>query len=313
MFACECGGTFRLAGERGSSPRMVCPRCDRQVEIVGGIPRFCARENYARSFGYQWEIHRSTQIDSKNGYSFSAERLWKITGWPSDLTGETVVEAGCGAGRFTEVLLAAGARVVAFDFSAAIKVNVENNGARGDLVAFQGSIYDMPLARGAWPKVLCLDVLQHTPDPAGAFRRLAELVQPGGELVIDVYKRSWQTWFNTKYWYRPILKRLSNQRLYRLTRSVVPILLPLQDRLRSIIGAKLAFACVPVSPADLPGLSPTDRTLWSVLDTFDMYSPMYDNPQTMETVERWYAGAGFEQIKVGPGPNGVIARGRRRR
>src|SRR6187397_1731582 len=42
--------------------------------------------------------------------------------------GRVVLEAGCGAGRFTELLLAGGARVVAFDLSRAVEANRENCG-----------------------------------------------------------------------------------------------------------------------------------------------------------------------------------------
>ena len=38
--------------------------------------------------------------------------------------------------------------------------------------------------------MVCLGVIQHTPDPHAAFRSLAMYVQPGGQLVIDAYTRS---------------------------------------------------------------------------------------------------------------------------
>lgn len=44
-----------------------------------------------------------------------------------------------------------------------------------------------------------------------------------------------------------------------------------------------------------------------------MYSPMYDNPQTIETVRAWFLEAGFDDVVVAYGPNGVVGRGRRPR
>jgi hypothetical protein len=42
-----------------------------------------------------------------------------------------------------------------------------------------------------------------------------------------------------------------------------------------------------------------------------MYSPAHDHPQTVKAVRGWYEEAGFVDVNVGYGPNGVIARGRR--
>ena len=35
-----------------------------QYPIVQGVPRFVPRENYADSFGFQWNSFRETQLDS---------------------------------------------------------------------------------------------------------------------------------------------------------------------------------------------------------------------------------------------------------
>jgi hypothetical protein len=49
----------------------------------------------------------------------------------------------------------------------------------------------------------------------------------------------------------------------------------------------------------------------SLLDTYDMLAPAYDRPQTVREVRRWFADAQLECVEVGPGYNGVQARGRR--
>ena len=37
---------------------------------------------------------------------------------------------------------------------------------------------------------------------------------------------------------------------------------------------------------------------WALLDTFDMFAPKFDTPQTAETVQRWLQQAGLEKIEV---------------
>jgi hypothetical protein len=61
------------------------------------------------------------------------------------------------------------------------------------------------------------------------------------------------------------------------------------------------------------GLRPDLNVQWAVLDTFDMYSPAHDHPQSLSTLRSWFEEAGFENILVRPGPNGVVGSGNRPR
>jgi hypothetical protein len=48
---------------------------------------------------------------------------------------------------------------------------------------------------------------------------------------------------------------------------------------------------------------------WAILDTFDMLSPRYDNPQTIDNVREWFERAGLLDIDVHYGYNGIEGRG----
>lgn len=69
---------------------------------------------------------------------------------------------------------------------------------------------------------------------------------------------------------------------------------------------------VPILQYDHWGLPPELNKKWAILDTFDMYSPAYDLPQSLGTVQSWFEQAGFENIVVKPGLNGVIGKGTKR-
>src|SRR5690349_4772702 len=53
--------------------------------VVEFIPRFVPTENYATSFGFQWNRHRRTQLDAETGFSMSSRRFQEETGWGADL------------------------------------------------------------------------------------------------------------------------------------------------------------------------------------------------------------------------------------
>lgn len=289
---------------------LVCPKCGRDYPIRGGLPRFVPMENYAVSFGFQWNKHSRTQLDSYTGRPISRGRLFETTAWADTLKGQRILEAGCGAGRFTEVLLATGADVYSFDYSDAVSANQRNNGDNTRLRLFQGDIFEIPFLPESFDKVMCLGVLQHTPDPERAFKSLAKFVKPGGELVIDMYRAGLIARLQWKYLLRPITRRMNQQTLYRLLERIVPPLIAPTRMLRSLFGRAGARLSPILEYSDLALPEAVNRE-WAVLDTFDMYAPAHDHPQSVATVEKWFSEIGFVDIVAQRGPNGVIGRGRR--
>jgi len=317
MYQCTiCGGHFIAvlgkvqADANKNEGKLICSRCDDHHPIIGGIPRFVPSENYAGSFGYQWNIHRRTQLDSYTGLPISRNRLFAATGLLEHLEGKRILEAGSGAGRFTEVLLQTGAEVFSFDFSIAVEANLINNGEMTNLHLFQGDIYNIPLRKESFDKVICLGVLQHTPDPERAFNNLANYVKPGGELVVDVYKANLFSWLQWKYLLRPVTKRMNKEKLYKLLELLVPIIIPFSKFIRKFLGRAGARLLPIVEYSDL-GLTPQINREWAILDTFDMYSPAHDHPQSLKTVKRWFSEVGFSDTVVHYGQNGIVGKGKK--
>src|SRR5688572_9064622 len=58
-----------------------CQSCRATYRIVRFIPRFVPAENYASSFGFQWNKFRRTQLDSHTGLPLSRERFYFSSGW----------------------------------------------------------------------------------------------------------------------------------------------------------------------------------------------------------------------------------------
>lgn len=290
---------------------LMCEKCKAQYPVINDIPRFVDINNYSESFGYQWNIHRRTQLDSYTGKPISQDRLFAVTGWKGDtMRGKRVLEAGSGAGRFTEVLLKMGVELFSFDFSRAVEANFKNNGLKNNLTLFQGDIFNIPFLDASFDHVICLGVIQHTPDPQKAFVSLANKVKPGGSLYIDVYTRSWAHLLQWKYLLRPLTKRIDRNHLYLFLSKVIPLLI-YPTRLMKRLFGKAGGRLMPIVEYSNLGLSNDINREWAILDTFDMYSPAHDHPQSLSAVQNWFEKAGFVDVSVWYGANGVVGRGRK--
>jgi SAM-dependent methyltransferase len=306
-FRCpHCGGRVRFAppGEASQeveSGLLECSECSRSYAIVRGVPRFVGEDNYAANFGFQWNHFRKTQLDSTTGVGISRERFLKHSGVsPADLAGKLVLDVGCGAGRFAEVALSLGARVIALDYSSAVDACKANLGSNPKLEVVQGDIYHLPFPSGHFDLVYCFGVLQHTPDARAAFGELPRLVKPGGKLAVDFYPKLARNVLWPKYWIRPITKRMPQPALFRAIRSLVPRLLPVSDFLAKIPGTRgwLRYL-IPV--ANYRGVLPlNDEQLreWAILDTFDMLAPKHDHPETVATLSAWFERSGLIDVHV---------------
>ena len=269
--------------------------------VENGIPRFVEKNNYSDSFGMQWNIYSKTQLDSYSGLNISSSRFWKATGWSkSEMKDKWVLDVGCGSGRFAEIALLAGAKVVALDYSSAVDACNNNFLNHPNLFVIQGDIYELPFELETFSYIYSLGVLQHTPNPKKAFNSLPPVLKKEGKICVDYYEKSFKSMFLPKYWLRPITKRMSNQNLFIFLQKSTPFLLYC-----SVLISKLPFIgnilkrIIPVANYHgiLP-LSPQQHLEWALLDTFDWLSPEHDHPQTSKTIKQWMENANLRDIEV---------------
>jgi SAM-dependent methyltransferase len=295
---------------RIESGLIVCSKCSAVYEIVNFIPRFVPKENYASSFGLEWNIHSKTQYDSYSGINCSEKRFFEETGWPRNLKGQIILEAGSGSGRFTEQAASTGALVISADYSNAVESNYKSNGNKDNVFIVQADIYSLPFRKQSFDKLLCIGVIQHTPDPYKTFMSLPQFLKAGGKLTIDVYKKNFSVYLTIKYYIRPFTKKMDAGKLYSRTKKYVDFMWPIASIFRRIpkIGTKINWVLCVADYSQL-GLKGQILKEWAYLDTFDMLSPRYDYPQTIKTVRKWLQDAGLSDIDVRCGYNGIEARG----
>ena len=264
--------------------------------VIRGVLRMVTENNYTDNFGFQWNKFQKTQIDNKSeNLSLSKERFFAASGWDKeDLSGKNILEAGSGAGRFSQVVLEhTKANLYSIDYSDAVTANFKNNSHHGDrLNLFQASIYEMPFPNNSFDKVFCFGVLQHTPDFKQSVKALIDKAKQGAEVAVDFYPiKGWWTKIHAKYIFRPFTKRMSNERLLKIIEKNAGWLMKLYFFFDKIGIGWLVNRFLPI--VDIkgtlpPNLSKQELREWVILDTFDMFSPEHDHPQRISTVKKWF-------------------------
>jgi SAM-dependent methyltransferase len=273
-----------------------------QFPKINGVYRFVQSSGYTGNFGYQWKKFKKTQIDKFSGLNFSKERFFTVTKWNKEnLEGKNILEVGSGAGRFTQIVLDyTKASLYSLDYSEAVEANAENNGPNPRLRLFQASIYEMPFANNSFDKVFCFGVLQHTPDIKKSIECLYKKLMPGGELIIDFYPyNGFWTKLQAKYIFRPFLKKKKNTELLSLIKKNVDWMIFITRFFDKVKLGRLVNRFIPICDIESTHpakLSREEQREWAVLDTFDMFSPEYDQPQKKKNIAAYFEDLGMKDV-----------------
>lgn len=268
--------------------RLVSSQTGTMFPIVRGIPRFVPEDNYAKSFGFQWNKFREVQLDSMNGATYSRDRYEAEAGWHEDeLEGEWLLDAGCGAGRFAEVSATYGPKLVAMDFSAAVDAAAETLADFPNAHVVQGNLLCPPFKPQSFAYAYCIGVVQHTPDPVRVIKNILQCVRPGGEFALTIYGRRIYSKLSGKYLIRPITKRVPQKLLLSAIEKSMPVVFPVTDKLFNlpVVGRGFRFAIPVANWPDDKGFTHEQRVMETIQDTFDALSPTYDNPMSPREVE----------------------------
>lgn len=266
-----------------------CLKCGRTYPIVRSIPRFVPSDSYVRSFSVEWTMFARTQLDTETCTDSKLTFLEKTGIEPEELSGCTILEAGCGMGRFLDVVSKARqTRVIGFDLSLAVESAYKNVGQRPNVHIVQADIMRPPFAHAGFDLVYSIGVLHHTPNPERAFLKLVPLLKENGRIAIWVYpKYSWATLSD-------LYRRATTRLPWSMTLGICKVMLLLHSfdgraprRLRGRFERLL-----PISVE-----ANYERRL---LDTFDWYSPRYQYKFALGDVEKWFRQAGLTQIETLP-------------
>jgi len=298
LLACpECKGALSLRAEHAVGEDIVVGNlscaCGNNYRITNSVPRFVESDTYATSFSYEWTRFKMIQLDSANKSGETMTGFKSITEInPPELTGGVILDAGCGTGRYIEVVAPHAREIFGVDLSESVESAQELVGKRGNVHIIQADINKLPFKDSTFDGIYSIGVLHHTPDTRTSFHKLPPLLKPGGWIAIWVYTK------------KGLLKTIERPfyNFYRFFTTRLPL----------DVVLKLAYISVPlwyvykVFPPIYVIVPFGRHPDWKhrVLDTFDAYTPRYTHQHTPEEVTGWFKEAGLSDIKVTLGGDG---------
>ena len=267
-------------------------------KINNGIPRFVDEINYSDNFGWQWNKWARVQFEDENKNKtmegHTRNMFTTITELDKNkITNKTVLDIGCGPGRFSDIVLELGGVPIMIDHSNAIDASKENFGSDPDLLFVQGDALKLPFKDGVFDFAFSIGVLHHTPNPQKGVSEANRVLKSGGEVSISVYSENSYYTFPTVHLWRKIFKLL-----WPALKQYPPLIYSnIFGRINHYLGKVSKYITYPIRIIFPTTVLPDVR--WSVLDTFDSITTSYQSGHTIYEVYYWYKQSGFNKIRPG--------------
>jgi SAM-dependent methyltransferase/uncharacterized protein YbaR (Trm112 family) len=290
----------------------------------------------ARAFGYEWNTYQTTSrnedvltffwLTGADPGIYGRMSLTDVFSYyPTDaeiasidasvLRGASVLEVGCGMGKYLKVASDHARTVIGLDLSDAVLRAHRETRDRPNVHVVQGDILTAPLRPSTLDFVYSVGVLHHTPDCHAAFLRSASLVKPGGRLAVWLYPEDptpgryarWAHYLQDEI-IRPVTCRMPPRAL-RAFASVLGRLTFVRDRYAEhyrATGSRMSYRVAMAAGALAVGRH-RDPEIAAFLN-FDWYSPQYRSYHTEHQLKAWYAEAGFDAPVILPQRVSGIAR-----
>lgn len=226
-----------------------------------------------KGFDFRWRARPAPQATVRKAFEAQCGRA------PEAFAGKTVLDAGCGCGRYTKLLTDAGAIVTGIDASpAALDATAKN--CPGVALRVVDLLTDFAADLGQFDAVLSLGVLHHTANPRAAFLNCAKAVQRGGELAVWLYSQNAADIALPMQFLHAITKACPPEALHAACEKYA---VALRDHYAGE-GGQLQQVLRASGSAD-------DEECIS--DTFDWHCPQYRSDHSPAAVASWFAEAGF--------------------
>lgn len=335
LLACPmCAGSpFRLSIEQGGLDAidygvLTCSRCGADFPIVNDIPRCYphSMSDFGRqrgsdkdirlddgtlaqraTYNYWWQVMHTTHETYQESNSGLLLDTLSVT--PDDFIGATILDAGCGNGRFTQVLRSMSAElVVAMDLGQGVEIAKEYQGDGPNVAYVQGSILNPPFKKGVFDWIFSWGVIHHTPYARQGFKQLSQIVGEGNHLGIYVYQlhpiltsENWSLMLLSLLRQLVVIKPLRALCSRMSISSTIRFFKPLW-----FIEKFFGFGFLGCHDESWPEKFDKRRYFRVVIDRFQS---RFASEHTHEEVVRWFIQEGFQDLKISAHPQiGISAK-----
>lgn len=294
--------------EEGS---LRCSGCQAEFPVVQGVPRMVLEDGLIPrtrgGFAYQWNKRQRGRAERRAvvyGYEIGKFMDWFVQVFTSGVRAHPsqtwMLDAGCGSGEKARELARHFPQhhVVAIDQSASVARTAWENRDLPNLHVVQANVWYPPFAEASFRFAMSIGVLHHTPDTLRAFRAVARLIAPGGDLMTWIYPLPeedafWAGLYRQRD--RHFLKlghRLPHWVTLQLCRAYVAAFFPLILRFLKA-QYRVNKDRFPIYP-DRPSLPELYQS--SVFLSFDNVMPPHQFRHGRDEVRRWYQELGFGEV-----------------
>lgn len=261
-----------------------------------------------KSFGDKWKNNPSLAMEltsSENSEVFK----WIINrngfntkqAFEDYLSGKKrILDAGCGNGRVTKLLRMlspVSSEVVGADFSS-WEVAAENLKDEPNLNVYHADLRGELSHLGTFDFIYCQEVLHHTGDARASFGNLCNILEPGGDIAIYVYKLKAPVREFTDDFIRDKIKNLSYDQSMALCKQITELG-------KTLTELDVEFDCPEVQLLDIPaGRYTVQRFLYhffmkcfwnaemsfddNTVVNYDWYHPDDCTRHTLPEVRTWF-------------------------
>lgn len=155
-----------------------------RIAAFGSSAAANADEATVRSFGEEWtKFARFSEEELQT----AGDQYFDIVSPEMLGPDKTALDIGCGTGRWSRYLSPRIGMIEAIDPSEAVWAAAHFTKDCRNVRVTQAGYGGIPFAPGSFDFVFSLGVVHHLPDTAAAVREAAEMVKPGGHLLLYIY------------------------------------------------------------------------------------------------------------------------------